>query len=1017
MLVGQSNEVCRLAASTDGRWLASLEKDGRLLLWNLQGDLSQPAQTWPATVGTERFEDKLMVEEALAFSHDAHRLAYVRPVGKDEWALGVVSLGGLIPERELLRASGEKLKPLCLSFSPDDQQIIVANADGMIRSYDAANGREVASYPILAAAFSPDGSRVVSLGMPVGLSSFGERRMATRDLRVFDTSTGRELLAITNLHETGELLSVAVSPDGARVAAGFVEMAVEKQDRGAIAVWAELGRVIVWDVSARKEMLRHRLMKNGPMALEFSLDSQRLAIACARLEFIGIDFPVPEAGGAMHLADTGRILIINVRSGEEVRSLCGHLHDVNSLAFIPGSNRLVSGSSDHTIRVWELGASTVIPLGGHGSVSWRNSASLSLDGRMVAVPTLEGALDVVDLVTGRTLASARPFEGHNSHDAVLATSPAALVWLSDSALRFWDLPSGREAWSYSLTNLGFEPEKISCSPDGRRVALAPEPQPPARGQGLSDLVLLEAGTGKLILRTNLPGVCSFAFSPDNRFLVAGDYDGNVRVWNTTSGDAVFCRRVTEPRPGASLRDVFSKQVSSEWRDLPVMIPVSAVAASPDGSLLATAAGCLSAELRLWDMVTGQPKWVASLATGASALAFSPDRLRLAVACGWLPGSGGRIGIFDVTSGQELLHIDAKVDSLAFSPDGMRLWGVTPKRTLVFWEAPPWPGPATPPAVAFKPSVVESLDQRDARLAMKTALHEINPTFNGRLVFMPGSSRLAVTSDHGSVRLLRVPGGELETKLTGAEGEITGLAVSADGKKLFAGTDQGFVFVWTDQKNPAVKVPAAKSGPVTGLAVSPDGSQAIWDAGAASARSGENLAAVEVATGRRLWSSPVQGQDSQVVSFSGDGKSVAVVQSKVMLLEAKTGRKLHELTHQDLPGESTPISTALSRDGRLCAAGYSGNKIGIWGISEGKWLRWFEAHQHLVVSLAFSPDGARLASGSIDRTASVWQVATGKEIGRVRFAEPWAVRVSISDDGRWLAAGRPGEFRVVEIPPL
>ena len=429
---------------------------------------------------------------------------------------------------------------------------------------------------------------------------------------------------------------------------------------------------------------------------------------------------------------------------------------------------------------------------------------------------------------------------------------------------------------------------------------------------------------------------------------------------------------------------------------------------------------MSAELRLWDIATGQPKWIRSLAAGASALVFSPDGRRLAAAWGLMPGSRRGVGIFDVASGQELLSLPSStlVGSLAFSPDGARLWGVTLKGTLVFWEAPPWPGPATPPAVAFKPSVVESLDQQDARLAMKTVLHEINPTFNGRLVFLPGSSRLAVTSDHGSVRLLRLPGGELETTLTGAEGEIRGLAVSADGKQLFAGTDQGFVFVWTGQKDPAIKVPAAKSGPVRGLAVSPDGSQAVWDASAASTRPEEALVAVDVATGRRLWSCLVRAQDSQVVSFSGDGKSVAVVQSKVVLLEAKTGRKLHELTHQDLPGESTPISTALSRDGRLCAAGFSGNKIGIWDINEGKWLRWFEAHQHLVVSLAFSPDGSRLASGAIDYTASVWEVATGKEIGRVRFAETYeAVRVSISDDGRWLAAGRPGEFRVVEIPPL
>ena len=63
VLRGQSNEVWSVAASPDGRWLASLDKDGRLLLWNLKGDLSQPVQTWPAMVEAERFEDKLLVEQ------------------------------------------------------------------------------------------------------------------------------------------------------------------------------------------------------------------------------------------------------------------------------------------------------------------------------------------------------------------------------------------------------------------------------------------------------------------------------------------------------------------------------------------------------------------------------------------------------------------------------------------------------------------------------------------------------------------------------------------------------------------------------------------------------------------------------------------------------------------------------------------------------------------------------------------------------------------------------------------
>ena len=45
------------------------------------------------------------------------------------------------------------------------------------------------------------------------------------------------------------------------------------------------------------------------------------------------------------------------------------------------------------------------------------------------------------------------------------------------------------------------------------------------------MALLQAGSGKLIARTELPITGSFAFSPDNRFLVAGDWDGNVHLEN------------------------------------------------------------------------------------------------------------------------------------------------------------------------------------------------------------------------------------------------------------------------------------------------------------------------------------------------------------------------------------------------------------------------------------------------------------------------------------------------------
>jgi WD40 repeat protein len=444
--------------------------------------------------------------------------------------------------------------------------------------------------------------------------------------------------------------------------------------------------------------------------------------------------------------------------------------------------------------------------------------------------------------------------------------------------------------------------------------------------------------------------------------------------------------------------------------------------SPDGKNLATSAGMLPAELRLWDMKKGERKWVADLAVGVVALAFSPDGGRLAVADGWIPGLSAGVVIFDVASGQELLRLNAVVESLAFSPDGARLWGVTPKRTLVYWDATPWPSPVNPPAVADRRSLVESLDQQDARLALKTVLRDSDPRFNGRIAILAGSPRLALAGHDGSIRLLKLPGGEMDTTLTGAEGEVKSLAASQDGRQLFAGTDRGCVFVWSNLQGLPKRVSTTNNGPVTGLAVSSDGSRAAWVTRRTSVGSGEELVAVDVVSGRRLWSSEVRAQDAQVASFSGDGKQLAVVKRKLVLLDPDGGGTLHTLAAQELSPESFPISTAMSRDGRFCAAGYFAGQrgwlIGIWDIVAGKLLRWFEGHSQTIISLAFAPDGSRLASGSIDGTARVWDVATGLELGRVRFGEPYCgLHVSISEDGQWLAAGRDGEFAIVEIPLL
>jgi WD40 repeat protein len=113
---------------------------------------------------------------------------------------------------------------------------------------------------------------------------------------------------------------------------------------------------------------------------------------------------------------------------------------VTSVAFSPDGRRIVSGSWDKTVRIWdaETGAQVSAPLVGHsGSVT---SVAFSPDGRRIVSGSYDETVRIWDAETGAQVSA--PLVGHSDEVTSVAFSPDGRRIVSgsdDTTVRVSDL--------------------------------------------------------------------------------------------------------------------------------------------------------------------------------------------------------------------------------------------------------------------------------------------------------------------------------------------------------------------------------------------------------------------------------------------------------------------------------------------------------------------------------------------------------------------------------------------------
>jgi WD40 repeat protein len=296
-----------------------------------------------------------------------------------------------------------------------------------------------------------------------------------------------------------------------------------------------------------------------------------------------------------------------------------------------------------------------------------------------------------------------------------------------------------------------------------------------------------------------------------------------------------------------------------------------------------------------------------------------------------------------------------------------------------------------------------------------------------VAFSPDGTLLASGSVDGTVKLSRVPTGELATSLDQHEG-VTSLAFSPDGRWLATGSYDRNVRIWNVEDRSLARTLTGHTGTVWCVAFSPDGERL--------ASGGEDKMVRLWRTQDGVLEHTLGGHNLNVwsVSFSPDGRQLASgsFDRTIKIWNTETGALGRTLTGHT----QAVVSAAFSPSGVLVASGGDDSSIKLWAVSDGRCVRTLTGGIDHVYTLAFSPDGRWLASGGRERgavgtlfkqalgsrlhgangvTVRLWRVSDGRLLQGLAEHSDDVWSVAISPDGRWLASSsEDGTVRLASL---
>lgn len=442
-------------------------------------------------------------------------------------------------------------------------------------------------------------------------------------------------------------------------------------------------------------------------------------------------------------------------------------------------------------------------------------------------------------------------------------------------------------------------------------------------------------------------VVTIATSPDSNYVATGSKDKSAKLW--------------ELRTGREVRSFLGHTMT-----------VTSVAFTPDGNLLIT--GSNDKSVRIWQLTDGKELANISTPNIITDIVIDPASKFFAVAGYSNSGYADTTFVFDLASRKIVTRIPASADQglgsgvdLSISPDGKWLASGEDNRIVNLYRTSDW-------------KKIFTFEFEEGGFCGGCGT---------RSVFSPESESIYIASNNGQLRKYDLKNFKLLKQFGSKIEDLTGLAISSDGKQIALSTENALSFWNVITGDSLNTTPAPEKGQFHEIEFARDNKQLIIGS--------DNNTAIRWNLANRVIESYLTGFLNKRDRGGLDYDPNFYWQSAI----ARYVRFKNNLM--------------ISRDGRSLIKGKFGTKIKRWDIATGKTLMDYSGHKKGVLCYDLSKDGKRLLTGGGDGKIVVWNFETGDSLTVINsYREPIFDIHFNSDETKVISSSWDGSLKVHQL---